>query len=94
MVEKHLIMINRFMLPTINNGFRAGCVEIRVYNSSGGINFIRIANEGIDIHSETKINIFSGSDMAIQCMGRLSLDGENVLINSRRVRKEAGLGSI
>lgn len=79
---------------TVNNNTKAGCVDIRVFNSAGNVQVIRIDNNGIDIHSESRINVYSNGDMTFRSMGRFIIDGEEVLINSRKVRKEAFLGSI
>lgn len=78
----------------VNNGHKPGCVDIRVYNSSGAVQVIRISNEGIDIHSESRLLIYSGGDMTLRSAGTVIIDGEDVQVNSRKVRKLVGLGSI
>lgn len=78
----------------VNNNKKAGCIDLRVFNTSGNLHVFRIYNNGIDVHSESRVNVYANSDITIRTMGRLILDGEEVIINSRKVRKEVGLGSI
>ncbi len=78
----------------VNNGHKPGCVDIRVYNSSGAVQIFRISETGIDIHSESRINVYSHGDITFRSTGTIIMDGEDVQINSRKVRKLIGLGSI
>ena len=61
---------------------------------SGKVNVIRIDNEGISIHSESRIVMYSNGDMMFRSTGTMNIDAENLLLNGRKVRREVGLGSI
>jgi len=78
----------------INNGKLPGEIDIRVINSTGGVNVIRIDNYGIEIHSESRISFYSNGDMTFRSCGKLILDAEDMIVNSRKVRKDGQLGSI
>lgn len=78
----------------LNNAFKAGVVDIRVYNSSGAVQVFRIDNTGINIHTESRLNIFAGGDITMRSMGHMILDAEEVQVNARKFRKETGLGSV
>lgn len=79
---------------TLNNGNKSGAIDLRIINSSGSVNVIRIDNTGINIHSESRINIYSNGDIDMTSTGRINLNGEDVIINRRKVRRDPGLGSI
>lgn len=84
----------RFIDINLNNGSKPGVIDLRVINQSGKINVIRIDNEGISIHSESRIVMYSNGSMMFRSTGIIDIDGEQVNINGRKVRREVGLGSI
>lgn len=81
-------------LRNLNNGHSAGVIDLRVITQSGKVNVIRIDNEGISIHSESRIVMYSNGDMMFRSTGTMNIDAENLLLNGRKVRREVGLGSI
>jgi hypothetical protein len=85
---------SRFPNITVNNGNKPGVIDLRVITQSGKVNVIRIDNEGVSIHSESRIVMYSNGDMMFRSTGTINIDGERVLINNRIVRREVGLGSI
>lgn len=84
----------RFIDVNLNNGNKPGVIDLRVITQSGKINVIRIDNEGISIHSESRIMMYANGDMMFRSTGAIHIDGEQVVINNRNVRRESGLGSI
>ena len=84
----------RFIDINLNNGSKPGAIDLRVINQSGKVNVIRIDNEGVSIHSESRIMMYSNGDMMFRSTGAIHIDGEQVIINNRTVRRETGLGSI
>ncbi len=85
---------SRFITDTINNGNIAGAIDIRVINSTGATNIIRISDNGIEIHSESRILVYSNGDMELRSTGHMRIEAEDLTIQNRRVRKDVGLGSI
>jgi hypothetical protein len=84
----------RFIDIDLNNGNRPGVIDLRVITQSGKVNVIRIDNEGISIHSESRIAMYANGDIMMRSTGTITLDGEQTIINGRKVRREVGLGSI
>lgn len=85
---------SRFIDVNLNNGHKAGAVDIRVFNQSGKVQVIRIDNEGISIHSESRIVMYANADIMFRSLGTINIDGEQVIINGRKFRREIGLGSV
>lgn len=84
----------RFIDINLNNGLLPGAIDLRVIMQSGKVNVIRIDNEGISVHSESRIMMYSHGDMMFRSFGSMHLDSENLILNGRKVRRETGLGSI
>lgn len=84
----------RFIDIDLNNGLKAGAIDLRVINQSGKVNIIRIDNEGVTVHSESRVVMYSHGDMMFRSAGTIRIDGEQVLINNRSVRRDPGIGSI
>lgn len=84
----------RFIDINLNNGLLPGAIDLRVIMQSGKVNVIRIDNEGISVHSESRIMMYSNGDMMFRSTGSMHLDSENLILNGRKVRREVGLGSI
>lgn len=85
---------SRFPNIEVNNGSKPGVIDLRVITQSGKVNVIRIDNEGVSIHSESRIVMYSNGDMMFRSTGTMRLDAERLIINNRLVRREVGLGSI
>lgn len=84
----------RFIDVNLNNGHRPGAVDIRVINQSGKVQVVRIDNEGISIHSESRIMVYSNGDVMFRSAGTMHVDAERLILQGRTVRREIGLGSI
>jgi len=85
---------SRFIKSGINNGRKPGVIDLRVINQSGKVNVIRIDNEGITIHAESRFTVYSHGDIMMRNTGTFNIESDNLLLNGRKVRKDTGLGSI
>ncbi len=78
----------------LNNGWKPGAVDIRVFNQSGAVNLIRIDNTGISIHSESRFSVYTNGDMMFRSTGKFEIDAENLVLNGRKVPRDVNRGSI
>jgi hypothetical protein len=70
----------------LNNGYRGGAIDIRVFNEGFSATMIRIDKNGVSIMTPSTLAIY-GRDIDICASGTLNLDGDNIYIGSRWVNK-------
>lgn len=78
---------NDSRFASLNNSFRGGAVDIRVFNDGFSCTLIRIDNEGVKIMTPGNLILQSNGDMLFRSSKNISMDAERVLINDREVLK-------
>jgi hypothetical protein len=77
----------------LNNGFRGGKIDIRVFSSGYLAHMFAIDDDGITIMTPSNIRLQSSQDISIASSGSVSIECEDLIIQGRRVMKGEG-GSI
>jgi len=72
---------------TLNNAFRPGAIDIRVFNAGFDCTLVRIDNEGVKIMTPGRMVFQSQGDMLFRSASGIILDGERVVIHDREVTK-------
>ena len=80
---------SRFDSKGINNAYTSGAIDIRVITEGNNATVIRIDKTGISLISPTKIFIESNGEIDIRSNSKVSISGEIVEIEGRRVEKIA-----
>lgn len=71
----------------LNNSFRPGAIDIRVFNAGFECTLIRIDNEGVKIITPGRMVFQSQGDMLFRSASSIVLDAERITIHDREVLK-------
>lgn len=71
----------------LNNAFRPGAIDIRVFNAGFDCTLVRIDNEGVKVMTPGRMIFQSQGDMLLRSASGITLDGERVVIHEREVTK-------
>lgn len=74
----------------LDNGFVAGALDIRVVTSGGFATMVRIDDSGVTVMTPQRLVMHSNQDMVFRSNSRIYIEGEEVLINKRQVKKLPG----
>lgn len=69
------------------NSFRAGALDIRVFDDNNVATIFRIDRNGVQILTPSRLTIASNQDIAIRSGGNISLEAGNVFVQERLVQK-------
>jgi hypothetical protein len=77
-----------------NTGLMAGAFDVRVYNAQGELTILRIDNEGLTISTPGRLVMYANQDIMMRSAGAIHIDGEDVILQGRKVVKDVGRGQI
>lgn len=72
---------------TLNNAFRPGAIDIRVFNAGFDCTLIRIDNEGVKIMTPGRMIFQSQGDMLFRSASGITMDAERFVVHEREILK-------